>query len=146
MLKPGKLLVTLMRNQKVAILLSSAGKNKRRLLKGYDVLPIRPSPSPRGTNLLDSNTYCFRYFFCPGHSVALPWRFQSDRFSATYSRIKRNVCSSLRNEAVAGRSAKQTVSCFHKVIKLLAHLRKIKFWLDIGAAQNKNWELFIWYC
>ena len=53
------------------------------------------------------------------------------------------VMPCLWNESVAGRSANDIISCFHRVINHLSHPRNITFWLDNCSAQNKNWGLFL---
>lgn len=53
------------------------------------------------------------------------------------------VTACLWNEAVAGRSANDIISCFHQIVERLGSLRKITFWLDNCSAQNKNWGLFL---
>lgn len=45
-------------------------------------------------------------------------------------------------ESISGRTANDMLSCFYKVIKKYAHLKKITFWLDNCSSQNKNWNLF----
>lgn len=46
------------------------------------------------------------------------------------------------SEAISGRNANDMLSCFVKIIRKYAHLKKITFWLDNCSSQNKNWNLF----
>lgn len=47
------------------------------------------------------------------------------------------------DESTAGRSANDITSTFQKVILHYSKMKKITFWMDNCAAQNKNWNLFL---